>query len=68
MNKKVIMASALALALMVSPLTGVSLGVSAEEREPVAVNSVSGDGIGATQLTAPTDLRGRQLRDTVHRT
>ncbi len=57
MNKRVLMASALTLALVVSPLSGMSLGVSAEEGEPVTVASVSGDETGAMQLTAPADLK-----------
>ena len=61
MKKNLIVVSVLALALILSPLSGIGAGVSAgEENTPAAVSSVSGNqgsvsGGDVTQTPAPTD-------------
>ncbi|MDE6517710.1 MAG: hypothetical protein K2L18_07680, partial [Acetatifactor sp.] len=61
MKKNLIVVSVLALALILSPLSGIGAGVSAgEETTPAAVSSVSGNqgsvsGGDITQTPAPTD-------------
>ncbi len=62
MKKSVMLASVMALALAVSPLSGMGMGVSAEEGAPIgaevrAVSDGNNSGSEETQLAAPTNVR-----------